>query len=127
MYKNDNFCLHIESIFKDRNTFTCAIAKTLSLKALSKVKKNDIKSGYVYFLHDGIYCKIGATRNKPSTRASQLRVGNKNIKLIGFIKSEKYKTLEKQLHKRYFSKNISGEWFNLTINIIKNILKEYNL
>lgn len=73
--------------------------------------------GYVYILRDVDvtgWCKIGYTNNPRE------RIGHFDTKLpfdtdlLLLIPTPHYKTLERQLHKKYWRKRKRGEWFDLT-------------
>lgn len=89
----------------------------------------EIKTGSVYFLLDSggseDRVKIGRSINV-DMRIKQLRTGNPSLQFIGAIDSACHKTLEKELHKIFASKRLSGEFFNInedTVMWIVNLWK----
>jgi prophage antirepressor-like protein len=67
------------------------------------------------------YIKIGLSVNPPK-REETLFAKKPTTKLI-FVSE---KNCEKELHKKYSTKRIRGEWFNLSPKEISDIVKEYN-
>lgn len=71
------------------------------------------KHGYVYLIHDGELYKIGISIH-PGKRLSQIRYENgRECSLLVLIESPDYKSLELELHEKFSSKRIKGEWFDL--------------
>ena len=73
---------------------------------------------FVYLLrvdiNDVIYHKIGFTKREISKRIKQLKTGSvSEIVCIDFFKSKFGTTIEKNLHRMYRNKMVSGEWFLL--------------
>ena len=86
---------------------------------------------YLILDKDTKFVKIGSSVN-PQRRFLEMcnqknpaiTVGNRNYELI-FISRILERKIEKELHEKYKSKNITGEWFNLSEQDIKNIQKTY--
>jgi hypothetical protein len=74
---------------------------------------------YVYLIYDKgtKLVKIGKSVN-PSKRFKNIRCGNPNTNL--FYSTESY--TEKELHKKYAHLRVSGEWFNLGIAELEEIM-----
>lgn len=74
-----------------------------------------------YLILDTItgYTKIGKT-NDLEDRFKALSISNMNMKIIAVLN----KDMEHFYHSRYGIKHIYGEWYNLNIKDIKNLLKE---
>ena len=72
-----------------------------------------IKSGYIYFISDGTYVKIGvATDIEKRLRA--LQIGNSNkLNVIKKIYSDNVYDVEKALHETFKKYRIRGEWYNI--------------
>lgn len=89
----------------------------------SKKKESKHDEGYVYLIQaDNGLTKIGKSKTK-KRRTEQLDITLPyETKLLGTIKSSKYSALEKELHDRYESKRIRGEWFDLDKDDVKEIL-----
>jgi hypothetical protein len=65
--------------------------------------------------------KIGITKRRIETRLSCLQTGNPHkLDLQGFYKSEFYNKIEKWMHRKYTSKRLEGEWFDLTNKDVVN-------
>ena len=78
--------------------------------------------GYVYFITDGEYIKIGYTKNHPKKRLKQLNTGNdKKLFLLGYILGNMSK--EKELHKKFGRLRVrnSSEWFNVNDELLDYI------
>ena len=73
--------------------------------------------------------KIGYTEKEtPEDRIASMETGSPfGIELLGFIKSSNAKRLEIELHKEYSSRRVKGEWFNLTEEEVKSILREHDV
>ncbi len=66
------------------------------------------------------YYKIGITKKEPKDRVKQLQTGNVfKIELFYQFFSEMGNQTEKALHRTYGTKNVSGEWFELTDEQVK--------
>lgn len=76
------------------------------------------KKGYVYLLadseKDNIY-KIGVTRGTIERRIKKLQTGNSGeIYICSYFQTEHPFFIEKHLHKKYCSKRVLNEWFELS-------------
>lgn len=83
---------------------------------IDKELNKDLK-GYVYFIKSnltGLY-KIGIAKNIMN-RLNSLRHSNGSIHLIGYIYSESYKDLEKEIHLHFNAHRSYGEWFKLSLD-----------
>ena len=78
-------------------------------------------NGYVYLIFDGIYYKIGHTDRNPKLRLQEAQIYNSSELILVFqYKTIEYKKLEHFLHRRFHSKHIRGEWFNLTLEDVNS-------
>lgn len=81
-----------------------------------------LKGVYIIKIQNTNKYKIGRTVNI-KTRIKQFTTGNpENIKLVYFVETEHYLSLEKHLHEIFKNDKIGGEWFifdNEKINIIE--------
>lgn len=72
---------------------------------------------FVYFISDSNYIKIGKA-NRVSDRLIDLQGGNPNVlnvvTSIECASSAKAYKLEKTLHTKFYSRNIRGEWFDIS-------------
>lgn len=71
----------------------------------------------IYFIHQeekgNWLMKIGRAKDI-HRRLKQLQTGNpKELKIVGWIKSENDHLSERALHRKYGAANVGGEWFNL--------------
>lgn len=65
--------------------------------------------------------KIGITRREIEVRMKELKTGNAaDLKIVDSFKSKWGTKIESNLHKLFKSKKISGEWFDLDDEDIKN-------
>lgn len=85
---------------------------------------------YVYLMIDTInqYHKIGIS-NKPTWREKTLQSEKPTIELLAskkFINRKIASSFEKALHETYSQKRIRGEWFNLDMNEVNEIVKTLN-
>ena len=70
--------------------------------------------------------KIGYSSNLKQ-RLSDLKISSPyGIDLIGTIKSPEAKNLESRIHKRLESHRLSGEWFDISIQDVKDIVCEFD-
>ena len=78
----------------------------------------EIKRGCVYFFrHVGLSpVKIGYSENEsPISRFNQFKTyAPYGSEILGFIIISDSRQLENDLHKKYSSKRLNGEWFDLT-------------
>lgn len=71
------------------------------------------KTGFVYLLYDGELYKIGMT-SSPDKRLQQLQYQDgREYTMVVSIPTPDHRGLEAQLHKKFKSKRVKGEWFNL--------------
>lgn len=88
--------------------------------------------GYVYLIgevgDEGRY-KIGSTRAKNvNTRMKQLQTGNSSeLYIVQFYETDYPFKLEKMLHNHFKSRNLIGEWFELSesdVEAFKGVCEE---
>lgn len=84
-------------------------------KELKEVKKN-IDNIYTYLMFDGLYYKIGKSKN-PEKRLKQIQTSNPLALLLEYSD----KVDEKNLHKLYSNYRIKNEWFNLNDKQVEEI------
>lgn len=76
---------------------------------------NEIKKVYLLANSEWTQFKIGITKKDVNERIDNLKTGNgSEISLINTFESNHYKRIEKILHKKYNSKRLIGEWFELS-------------
>ena len=72
-------------------------------------------------INDEKLYKIGYTKREVEKRLKELKTGNPaDFKIENQYKSKIGTKIESQLHKRYSYKKISGEWFNLSDEDIRD-------
>lgn len=99
--------------------FSAALSGT-SFFGKKKIKGNQ----KVYFIRSGYMVKIGIAEF-PKERLKALSTGNGNqLELIGSCDGGRQ--LEKELHNRFAHLRTSGEWFNLTPEILGAIQELIN-
>lgn len=88
---------------------------------IKHVPKKEV--GFVYLLKNDVgQCKIGKTK-RLGKRMSHFGIKLPfPIRLVGYIKSPDYDLLEKQYHKKYNGCRLLGEWFNLTVKNLQDIM-----
>lgn len=82
------------------------------------------KDGFVYFYRYGPYVKIGKTHNKVDThfRGAQTYLPpGVEFSIERVIETQDCDALELQLHARFASRRIKGEWFELTTAEVERI------
>ena len=90
---------------------------TILLNWTNKLKDDDM--GFVYFITDGEFIKIGTTRVDVKKRLKQLNTGSsKQLYLLGYIYGDKKE--EKRIHKLFEKDKIrdNGEWFLASDSLI---------
>lgn len=95
---------------------------------LDSAIKSNCRKGFVYVLTDGVYFKIGKTKNTVDLRRKQMSVGNPSqIDIVLEIATNNIDLLEVQLHEKYRQKKVKGEWFKLSKKDLKYIKKVFYL
>ena len=86
----------------------------------AEIRDEGLKSvSVVYFIKNGNRVKIGTTKDVQS-RIKSFRVANpNNLKLLATIVGGR--ELERELHEKFSSCHIIGEWFNLSPDILDYI------
>lgn len=89
-----------------------------------------VTEGCVYFFkHKNIEgIKIGYSLDlSPIKRFNQFKIyAPFGALMLGFIESYDAKKLETKLHKKYSDKRMEGEWFNISINEVNDIIDFYS-
>lgn len=82
--------------------------------------------GFVYFIKDESgRTKIGSSID-PENRLKQLQTSCADrLTLIGSIKSDEHKFIEKKIHKQLKDLRISGEWFGIARAVVEDIIASY--
>lgn len=106
----------------DRDAFWFWKAFKNTGRWVTNENQTQAKKGFVYLITDGELFKIGYSANHPSTRLAQCQTGNPNsLRLIGFISGDL--ETERDLHRQFAANRVRGEWFSLSANDVKKILK----
>lgn len=77
---------------------------------------------YTYIIFDSRHYKIGKTKDL-KLRLESMKTSNPYIKLLLFLE----KDIEKELHVKFKSKNVTGEWFDLSfedLNYLSTIMNK---
>jgi hypothetical protein len=98
------------------------------LKKLKDIyEMKEAQKGKVYFIHEvgsekGF--KIGFTRLELEERLSEFQTGNlKELKVHKWVSYQECQKLEKHLHECFAEKHIRGEWYDLTLGEVEEIVK----
>jgi DNA modification methylase len=87
-------------------------------------------NGSIYFIkHKNVSpIKIGFSNNaNPYLRIESYKTGSPyGIDVLGFFSVKNAAEVEKKLHKKYQNKRVNGEWFDITIDDVKNELLIYS-
>ena len=76
---------------------------------------------FVYVMKCANYYKIGYSKN-PTTRRRTIQTHNPfKVELCAILKTQNYAQLEKRLHKDYYLKKTSGEWFELKYSDLEDL------
>jgi hypothetical protein len=83
-------------------------------------KNTSVRIGEVYLFKHGKYYKIGRT-NDAVRRGTELRIQlPEELVLIHSIKTDDPSGVEHYWHRRFESKRMNGEWFNLDLSDLKS-------
>ncbi len=91
--------------------------------------QNNLKGCVYFFKHVGLSpIKIGySTNTSPIGRFDQFKTyAPFGAELIGFIKTHNAKELETQLHQKFASMRLVGEWFEMTVPDAEKWIKFYS-
>jgi len=82
--------------------------------------------GIIYLLTNGNgQFKIGITTRKTTKRIKELQTGNGDeIQMLAEFKSSFFRKIEGSLHRRYGTKRLKGEWFDLEQKDTQNFISE---
>jgi len=83
--------------------------------------------GYVYLLNasNTNHYKIGVTKKDVNKRVKQLQTGNANeIIVINQYESDNYNKLEGWMHRKFSSRRVEGEWFELSDDDVLSFIGE---
>ena len=96
----------------------------INIRLTVKTNKNSDKKGYVYLLGDvgkEFMYKIGVTRGTIERRIKKLQTGNSSeLYIVDYFQTEHPFFIEKWMHIKYYNKKILNEWFELTMEDMKN-------
>lgn len=86
--------------------------------------------GHVYFLkhRDVRAVKIGmTTQNNVMKRVNSYNTSSPfGIEFIGSIETDTPLELEKEIHNEYFDYRLNGEWFDISVDKAKNMIKRHH-
>ena len=88
-----------------------------------------IKKGCVYFFrHKGLKpIKIGySSKKNPVKRFESMKIYSPyGAEIVGFIITENPQEIEKEIHLKYKSRSLHGEWFNIDEEDVKYCINKY--
>lgn len=96
--------------------FTDVFYENFTKKIQDFVSENKHNSGYVYLIKNGKFgnnVKIGSAIDIDNRVFSYQTAFHEKIFIVGYIKTENYIFVEKDIHKLFSDKKIKGEWFNI--------------
>lgn len=104
--------------------------KLLATQELSHVirkenKKGNKNVGCVYLIESGGLIKIGYTSNFKK-RLLQYNIHNTNINIVGVFETENAFFVESKLHEAYKDFRVKGEWFDMPIDVLCELLNYFN-
>lgn len=100
--------------------------KLIATQQLSQIVKKEKKvSHFIYLIESGGLIKIGYTTNFDK-RIKSYETHTTNLKILCVSEREDAFEIEKKLHNKYKENRIKGEWFNLAINELYDILNYIN-
>ena len=101
-------------VFHGKNKKTITLDEISTSKELRKISKSlKQNEGYVYFISNGQYCKIGHAIDIKN-RIETLQCGSPyKLEIIKTIKSIDYINLENQLHNLFSKYRVLGEWYDI--------------
>lgn len=100
--------------------------KLIATQQLSQIVKKEKKDlHFIYLIESGGLIKIGYTTNFDK-RIKSYETHTTNLKILCVSKREDAFEIEKKLHNKYKENRIKGEWFNLAINELYDILNYIN-
>lgn len=113
------FCNAIQDIVYKEEDEKDNRRNSLTVEYMNTYPKESSKT---YLMRDANICltKIGKSKN-PQQRERTLQAEKPTISLFAISD----KDVEKELHQKYASKRIRGEWFSLSEDEINTILSEY--
>lgn len=122
LYENTSDDL-IDEINLHRRKEITDFYKSLGIGEVGVKKEPKKRSGYVYIVKtDDNFYKVGITNNVKN-RIRGLQTSNpKKLELVGSFYSKDYQGLESHLHGKFDKHRRSGEWFELDIDAVDEML-----
>lgn len=96
--------------------FTDVFYGKLTKAVLDFISENKHKGGYIYFIKNGSSgnkVKIGSAIDIDRRVNSYQTAFHEKIFIVGYIKSDDYIFLEKEIHSIYSDSRVKGEWFEI--------------
>lgn len=91
----------------------------------TKSEENEA-NGFVYFISDSQYIKIGYTESNPDTQLDMLQTGNARVlRLIGWHDNMSI-TDEHNFHTRFEPYRQHDEWFRIQGSLLQYLVTEFN-
>lgn len=69
--------------------------------------------GYVYFVSDGQYVKIGSTSDLKARIASLQTANARPLTLLKYLECKDRFETERQFHDVFYNRRVNGEWFDI--------------
>ena len=90
------------------------------------IKEKGIKyEDCVYLIESGGLIKIGYSSNFEK-RFKSYKTHNLNLNILGVFQTEKAFQIESKLHKKYKEFKVNGEWFDLPLDVLCELLNYLN-
>ncbi len=109
--------------------FSDVFYENFTKKILLFLSENKHKDGFVYFIKNGISSnkvKIGSAIDIDKRINSYQTSFHEKIYILGYIKSDDYIFLEKEIHDTFSEKRVKGEWFEIDDLDLYTIKELYN-
>jgi hypothetical protein len=112
------------TIKEDKGEVSAKKVEAYQLLAEATADEGNDPSGYVYVITDGTAVKIGKSAGHPQNRLKGLQTGNPRLlRLIAWAYVPDRKAAEVEMHVKFQSKNVLGEWFEYDEAILKAVSK----
>lgn len=126
-----NIMENLEKLLKRETNYMFADVFYINLtkKLMDFMSDNKHKDGFVYFIKNGAYgskVKIGSAIDIDKRVSSYQTAFNEKIFVIGYIKSEDYIFLEREIHSFFSDKRLKGEWFELNEFDLFNLRESFD-
>ncbi len=108
----DDFCSTLSNEdFRDRRLSGSARERVFPVQDKRTLNPRE---GFVYLFKGSQFCKIGMAVDVPSRKAAVEKQCGEKLELVHTIASADYNQAERDLHVKYKTKRVKGEWFDLS-------------